>query len=250
MAMFHRPHHLDCFVFCVIERKHRCATVFLEQRYTVHETRSFFSDDHTILSTRIQEILCLLACGRTLPVMLSPQVSSLSVARKNRPPRSATRPWGLPALKFVYKMLVHQRQFVCRHLSASGQSMHQFKDSFLSRQPSRLVCVEIQWTAKFDQQCVVLNIHHCASGSHWRKATRLVFGGQSGRACFHSLYSYSFRRHGKHWFCSFQEGNKHLLLQGSLTQPSAKYPPRLVQPSLRGSWWIHDSSEIGRTLPL
>ena len=43
-------------------------------------------------------------------------------------------------------------QFVCRRLLASGQSMHQCSDSFLSCQRSRLVFVEIQWTAKFDQQ--------------------------------------------------------------------------------------------------
>ena len=80
----------------------------------------------------------------------------------------------------------------------SGQSMHQFKDSLLSCQPSRVVFVETQWTAQFQQKCVVLDIHHCAFGSHWREATRLVFGGQSDRACFHSLYSCRFRCHGTH----------------------------------------------------
>ena len=48
------------------------------------------------------------------------------------------------------------------------------------------------------------------------------------RVCFHSAYSYEFLCHGKHGFCSFREGHKHLLLQGNLTQQSARYPPRLV----------------------
>ena len=77
-------------------------------------------------------------------------------------------------------------------------------------------------------KCVVSDIQHCAFGSHWRKATRLMFGGQSHRACFHSLYSCRFRCHGEHGFCSFREGHKHLFLQGILTQQSATYPPRLV----------------------
>ena len=60
------------------------------------------------------------------------------------------------------------------------------------------------------------------------KATRLVFEGQFYRACFHSLWSYRFRCHGKHGFCSVREGHKHLHLQGTMTQQSTKYPPRLV----------------------
>ena len=64
-----------------------------------------FSDDNTI-STSVQEILGILASGRTLAVMVSPPVSSLSVARNHRPLRSATRPWRLPALKFSCKCQV------------------------------------------------------------------------------------------------------------------------------------------------
>ena len=86
--------------------------------------------NRTCSSTDDEKILCTLASGRTLAVVLSPPVSSLSVARK--------------------------RHFVCRRLFASGQSMHQFRDLFLSCQPSRFVFVETQWTAKSD----VLDIHH------------------------------------------------------------------------------------------
>ena len=43
-------------------------------------------------------MLCILASGWTLAVVFSPPVSSLSIARRHRPLRSATRPWGQPAL--------------------------------------------------------------------------------------------------------------------------------------------------------
>ena len=49
-----------------------------------------FSDDNTIFSTRIQAILCILASGRTLAVMLSHPISSLSFGRNHRPLRSAS----------------------------------------------------------------------------------------------------------------------------------------------------------------
>ena len=99
MVMPHR-HHLDCFVFCdrSLQRKHRFTTVFLEQGKQCAKLDPF-SGDTKKFATRIQLILCILASGRTLAVMLSPPVSSLSVARNHRLLRSATRPCGLPALK-------------------------------------------------------------------------------------------------------------------------------------------------------
>ena len=60
------------------------------------------------------------------------------------------------------------------------------------------------------------------------KALVLFSDDSSGSACFHSLYSYRFRCHRKHGFCSFREKHKHLLLHGTVTQQSTKYPPRLV----------------------
>ena len=48
-------------------------------------------------------MLRILASFRTLAAMVSPPVSSLSVARNHRPLRSATRPWRLPALKMSCK---------------------------------------------------------------------------------------------------------------------------------------------------
>ena len=65
---------------------------------------SFMMTAH--FSTSVQEILGILASGRTLAAMVSPPVSSLSVARSHRPLRSATRPWRLAALKFSCKCQV------------------------------------------------------------------------------------------------------------------------------------------------
>ena len=49
---------------------------------------------------------------------------------------------GIASFEKFRQMSSHQRQFVCRRLLASGQSMHQFQNSFLSRQPSRIVPTE------------------------------------------------------------------------------------------------------------
>ena len=77
-------------------------------------------------------------------------------------------------------------------------------------------------------KCVVLDIHHCAFGSHWRKAARLLFGGLSDRACVHVLSSYVFDATENTVFVAAAKDTKHLLLQGSLARQSAKYPPRLL----------------------
>ena len=57
------------------------------------------------------------------------------------------------------------------------QGMYQFQNSFLSRISSRDVFVETQRLQNLISKCVILDIDHCAFGSHWRKATRLLFGG-------------------------------------------------------------------------
>ena len=74
-------HRLDCSVFCdrSLQCEHRFATVFLEQRCTVCKNSILFLMTTQFFSTRLQDILRILASGRTLAVMLSPPVSSLSV---------------------------------------------------------------------------------------------------------------------------------------------------------------------------
>ena len=119
-----------------------------------------------------------------------------------------------------------QNHFVCRRLFASDQWLHQFKDAFLSRQPSRFACVETQWTAKFDQQV------RC-SLCFWialKKSHSSCFRMTVWPCLFSQSIFLRYRCHGKHVFCSFREGHKHLLLQGNLTEQPAKYPPHCRDP--------------------
>ena len=80
----------DCFVVSLLtfQFRHRIATFFLNN--SAQDSILFLMT--TKFSTKIQEILCIMASGRIVAVMLSPPVSSLSVARNHRPLRSATRP--------------------------------------------------------------------------------------------------------------------------------------------------------------
>ena len=68
--------------------------------------------------------------------------------------------------------------------------MHPFKDPFCLANPLGSYLWKFSGPQNVINKCVVLDIHLCAFGSHWRTASRLVFGGQSDRACCHSLYSY------------------------------------------------------------
>ena len=65
---------------------------------------------------------------------------------------------GIASFEIFRQMSSHQGQFA-RRLFASGQSMHQFKDSALSRQPSWIVFVELSGLTGLISKCVVLDIH-------------------------------------------------------------------------------------------
>ena len=101
------------------------------------------SDDHTNFSTRIHVILCILASGRTLAVMLTTSILALSCQDSSTTAKCDTT---LAIASFEIFRQMSGRLF------ASGQRMHQFTESSLSCQPSRLVFVETQWTAQFDHQ--------------------------------------------------------------------------------------------------
>ena len=88
----------------------------------------------------------------------------------------------------VRQMSCHLRQFVCRRLFASG-----LKIPLCLANPLGSYLRKFSGLRKLIKKCVVLDTHHCPFGSHWRKANRLVFGGQSDRACFHSQNFYRFR---------------------------------------------------------
>ena len=66
------------------------------------------------------------------------------------------------------------RQFARDNLCASGQSMHQFQNSLLPRQSSRIVFVEAQWNTESDQE--VRDFRHsplCMWNSKSRRAIRI-----------------------------------------------------------------------------
>ena len=107
---------------------------------------------------RLQEILCILAGGRTLATSifrLSCQKSSNSC--------EARHDLGLPALEFSDECQVTKDNLCVSCLP----------------HPSRLVFVEIQWTANFDQQ--VRRVGHSPL-CFWitlEKPLVFLFGGQS-----------------------------------------------------------------------
>ena len=148
---------------------------------------------------RHEEILCILASGRTLAVMLSPPVSSLSVAR-NRPPCEARHPRGLPALKFSDNCQVARDNSCVAACLRVARVRTSFKIPVCISNPLGSYLWKLSGLKNLINKCVVLDIHHCAFGSHWRKATRLLFGGRYDRVCFHSLYFLVFRCHGKYGF--------------------------------------------------
>ena len=103
--------------------------------------------------------------------------------------RCATRPWGLPAPKISDKCQVTKDTLCVAACLRAARACISFKIPFRLTNPLVLVGCN-----NLIDDCIVVDIHHR------RKATRLVFGGQSGRACFHILCSCRFRCHGKHGF--------------------------------------------------
>ena len=169
-----------------------------------------FSDDDTAFSTRIREILRMLASGRTLAVMLSPPVS------------------------FLFRAPVIVGLCGARHNLGDCQGCL----SLTGAESPETNCVaphvcrclgsylwEPSGIQNMISKCVVWDVHHRAFESHRRKATHLPFEDSLIVLAF-TFYPLSFLRcHGKH---GFREGHKHLLLQGSLARQAAKYPPGLI----------------------
>ena len=164
-----------------------------------------FSDDYTTFSAIIQDILRILASGRTLAVMLSRPISSLSAARSTSTKRDTTL--EIASFQNFRHMSGHQSQFVCRRLFASGQSMHQLEDPDLSCQPCRLVFVETLWIAKFDQQVRCFGHSPPCFWSTLEDSHSSCLRRTTGS---HATGSTDFSR--------FRERHKHLLLHGNLTQ--------------------------------
>ena len=101
-----------------------------------------FSED-AVFSARIQEILCILASGRTLGVVLSPPgVLALNCQKPSTSTKREAIP-GIASFELFRQMSSRKTQCVCRRLSASRQSMHQFLPSrfpFVSPTLSDRIC--------------------------------------------------------------------------------------------------------------
>ena len=150
------------------------------------------------------------------------------LTRNHRPLRSVTRPWRLPALNFSGKCQVTKDNLcvaVCLRVVRACISLR------IPFCPSNFLGSYMRKFSGLQNQismCVVLEIHHCV-GSHWRQATRLVFGG--------------------HGSCSFREGHKHWLLQGFLTQQSALASQVPMQTRIHTAKKIGPHPERNRSWP-
>ena len=71
-------------------------------------------------------------------------------------------------------------------------------------------------------RCIKLDVFHCAVGSHWRKTIRLLFGGESDRACFTCYPPTFFRCHGKHVFLWFPRESQTSALAGQVDTASCE----------------------------
>ena len=80
----------------------------------------------------------------------------------------------------------------------------------------------------------ILDVHQCAFGSRWRKATRLAFGCPTSAIMWCKEWEPFYRCHGRHGFCSFRVGRKHVVLEGVLTKRAAAYPMRMSAFVARG----------------
>ena len=162
-------------------------------------------------------------------MMLSPPVSALSCARNHRPFRSATRPRGLPALLISDKCQVTNDNLCVAACLRVVRACISSRILFCLANPLGSYLWKFSGLQNSINKCVVLDNHHCAFGSHWREATRLVFRRTVCPCLFsqHMFLQVSDVTESM-VFGSFREGHKHLLLQGTSTQQSTKYPPRLV----------------------
>ena len=151
---------------------------FLNRGVQCGETRSFY-DDHTVFFRReFKKFLCVLASGRILAVTLSPSVSSLSFPR-DRGLCGVRRDLGdCQVCLFVMDAKSPETTCLPPHVCELARACINFLKflSFLAY-PLGSCLWKLRGLQNLISKCVVLDIHHCAFESHWRKATRLLCGG-------------------------------------------------------------------------
>ena len=167
----------------------------------MRKTRSFLC--RCSFLARIQEILCILASGGTLAVMLSPPVSSLSVARNHRPLPSASRPWGMPASKLSDRCQVARDYSCVAACLRVARARISFKIPFCLANPLGSYLWKLSGLQNLTSKCVVLAVHLDHTGGK-----PLVLCSEAGLNTFVSTACIPTFLH--------------------LTRQSAKPPPRLT----------------------
>ena len=116
-------------------------TFFLEQKYTVRKTRSFF-----LMTTQFfyENSRDFAHPGKWSDPRRNALAASIFAASCQTSSTCAKRDTTLAIASFD----LFAKDNLCVAACLRGQSMHQFEDSFFSCQPSRRVFVGTQWTAK------------------------------------------------------------------------------------------------------
>ena len=159
--------------------------------------------------------------------MLAPPCSSFSLAQTRTVTlRNQLHPRGLPNVAFtdrereridlgnrILDVVIKLIQLCRRHripfCLEQPRTSFMLHDKFLQH---ALSTCEAEW----------VTVDQCSFGARWKKPTTLIFGfsKRSPQQCR--------RCHGKHGWCSFRPGHKHIVLDGSSrTRAAAAYPPRL-----------------------
>ena len=167
-------------------------------------------------------------------LMLAPPCSSFCTIRNlTRPIRSTSYPRGIPG--WHPKNDQEKLEYGNRCLNQVIVAIN------LSRKSSCAFCLEhpagsYMWhdprlrTALEKCGAIIVTIDQCGFGTSWRKRTKLAFGHVDAKVIEKYWDPVQTRCHGKHGFCSFRGGHKHLILQGrGRTVRAAAYPTKMCE---------------------
>ena len=159
--------------------------------------------------------------------MLAPPCSSFSMARNRYPVRSRQWPMGFENLKALDREKVKIGNRCMKVVIRIATWCQQAGVPCCIENPQTSYMWATPAMTKYLGSSTVLDVHQCAFGSRWRKATRLAFSCPTSSTLWCKECLDKYRCHGHHGFCSFRVGRKHVTLEGSLTTKAAAYPTRL-----------------------
>ena len=162
--------------------------------------------------------------------MLAPPCASFSCATNRYPVRSSRFPRGFPWLtaeNALSRIRVGNR---CVDAAANYIRVCNLRNvPYCIENPTSSLMWKVPNLAKaiLSGPHVVCKIHPCAFNTPYRKATTLVFGNIDAAHLGIFGLERKTRCHGRHGFCSFRPGHKHVVLMGPGTTKAAEYPPKL-----------------------